>query len=121
MTLQYWMNQSNFLEGRLLNPGEESYYDLPVDSGTSASLYDHCVKAIKHGFNYGEHGLPLIGTGDWNDGYDKVGKHGKGESVWLAFFLYEILIRFTEIARLHNDAVFADECKKASAAIKSKY
>ncbi len=109
---------TNFLDGRLLNPGEESYFDLPVDSGTSATLYEHCKRAITHAFNYGEHGLPLIGTGDWNDGYDKVGEHGKGESVWLAFFLYEILIRFIEIAGLHNDPVFADECQKQAQQLK---
>ena len=99
-----------FLEGRQLNVGEESYYDLPIQSVTSAKLYEHCVLAIKHGFTYGEHGLPLIGTGDWNDGYDKVGEKGTGESVWLAFFFYEILIKFVEVARLHNDAPFADQC-----------
>jgi cellobiose phosphorylase len=110
--------QVHFLEGRLLNAGEESYYDLATQSSTSTSLYDHCVKAIRHGFNYGEHGLPLIGSGDWNDGYDKVGIHGKGESVWMAFFLYEILIRFAETAILHNDPAFADECKKETKKLK---
>ena len=109
---------STFLEGRQLNPGEESYYDLPIQSRKSANLYDHCVLAIKHGFNYGEHGLPLIGTGDWNDGFDKVGKDGKGESVWLAFFLYEILTRFAEIASLRKDSTFADECKKQAQQLK---
>jgi cyclic beta-1,2-glucan glucanotransferase len=109
---------ANFLDGRLLNPGEESYFDLPLDSGISASLYEHCTRAIKHALNYGKHGLPLIGTGDWNDGYDKVGYEGKGESVWLAFFLYEILIRFIEIAGLHNDPAFADECKKQAQQLK---
>jgi len=108
----------HFLEGRQLNPEEESYYDLPIQSAISAPLYDHCVKAIKHGFNYGEHGLPLIGTGDWNDGYDKVGNKGRGESVWMAFFLYDILIRFAEIARLHNDAAFTEECKKEAQQLK---
>src|SRR6185312_7581812 len=92
-----------FLEGRKLNDGEESYYDTPVQS---AKLYDHCVLAIKHAFNYGEHGIPLIGNGDWNDGYDKVGNQGKGESVWMAFFLYDILSRFSGIATRHNDAAF---------------
>ena len=115
---RYWMISSNFLEGRQLNPGEESYFDLPLDSHTSATLYEHCVRAIKHGFNFGEHGLPLIGTGDWNDGFDKVGQHGKGESVWLAFFLYEILIRFADIADLHNDAAFATECKNQAQQLK---
>ncbi|MEO8761781.1 MAG: cyclic beta 1-2 glucan synthetase, partial [Bacteroidia bacterium] len=101
---------AHYLEGRQLNVGEESYYDLPVQSATTASLYDHCVQAIKHGFTYGEHGLPLIGTGDWNDGYDKVGEHSKGESVWLAFFQYEILNKFSVIAKQHNDVAFAEKC-----------
>ena len=114
---QYWMNMIHFLEGRLLNAGEESYYDLPIRSDKSASLYEHCVKAIEHGLRFGEHGLPLIGSGDWNDGMDKVGEHGKGESVWLAFFLYDILIRFIEIAVLKNDEAFAEKCKQAGRTI----
>jgi len=110
--------QVPFLEGRPLNWGEESYYDLPVKSSDSFSLYDHCVRAIKNGFTYGEKGLPLIGSGDWNDGLDKVGIQGKGESVWMAFFLYDILLRFAKIARLHNDAAFADECEKQAEQLK---
>jgi cyclic beta-1,2-glucan synthetase len=101
----------NFLEGRLLNAGEDSYYDLPTRSDQSATFYEHCKCAIDHGLSFGEHGLPLMGTGDWNDGMDKVGEKGKGESVWLAFFLYDILIKFIEIAHLQNDQVFADHCK----------
>jgi cellobiose phosphorylase len=107
-----------FLEGRQLNKEEESYYDLPVQSHESASLYDHCVQAIRHGFNYGEHGLSLIGTGDWNDGYDKVGNKGKGESAWLSFFLYKILFKFEEIAQLYKDPSFAGECKKEAEQLK---
>ena len=95
-----------FLEGRLLNSGEESYFDLPVRSDRSATLYEHCVKALWHGFRYGINGLPLIGSGDWNDGMDKVGHHGKGESVWLAFFLYQIMINFKELATIKNDTKF---------------
>ncbi|HZE86501.1 MAG TPA: glucoamylase family protein, partial [Puia sp.] len=101
-----------FLEGRLLNPDEESYYDLPGRSDQPASLYEHCIRSIRNGLHYGEHGLPLMGSGDWNDGMDKVGEHGKGESIWLAFFLYTVLIRFREIARLHHDEAFAAECQK---------
>ncbi len=81
-------------------------------SDKSATLYEHCVKAIEHGFRFGDHGLPLMGSGDWNDGMDKVGQHGKGESVWLAFFLYDILIRFIEVAKLKNDLAFAEKCKE---------
>ena len=109
---------ATFIEGRKLNAREESYYDTPVKSSVSTKLYDHCVKALKHGFNYGEHGLPLIGTGDWNDGFDKVGNHGKGESVWMAFFLYDILTRFEVVARSYNDLEFADECKKQARQLK---
>jgi len=109
---------TNFLEGRLLNPGEESYFDLPADAQTSATLYEHCVRAIEHGLSFGIHGLPLIGTGDWNDGFDKVGQHGKGESVWLAFFLYDILNSFAETASLHNDLVFSDTCKNEAKKLK---
>jgi cellobiose phosphorylase len=100
----------NFLEGRLLNSGEESYYDLPIQSDLSADLYTHCVKAIEHGLQFGEHGLPLMGSGDWNDGMDKVGMHGKGESVWLAFFLYDVLANFENIAQLRNDIAFKNKC-----------
>jgi cyclic beta-1,2-glucan synthetase len=110
---------SDFLEGRLLNDGEESYFDLPADSHTRGTLYEHCVRAIKHGLNFGVHGLPLIGTGDWNDGFDKVGQHGKGESVWLAFFLYEILNQFEETAILHKDITFAATCKKQAIKLKA--
>jgi len=68
------------------------------------------VRAIRHGLRFGEHGLPLMGCGDWNDGMNLVGEHGKGESVWLAFFLYDVLRRFADVARQRNDAAFATLC-----------
>src|SRR5205085_3880156 len=100
----------NFIEGRLLNDGEASWYDLPVKSAKSATLYEHCVRAINHSLQFGAHGLPLIGHGDWNDGMDLVGKDGKGESVWLAFFLYSVLKQFCKVARTYGDAAFAQKC-----------
>jgi cellobiose phosphorylase len=100
-----------FLEGRMLTQDEESYYDMPGHSHQSADLYEHCVRAIKRGLRFGEHGLPLIGTCDWNDGMDRVGNEGKGESVWLAWFLYDVLVKFAEVAVLHNDHAFADTCR----------
>ncbi|MBX2924583.1 MAG: cyclic beta 1-2 glucan synthetase [Chitinophagaceae bacterium] len=103
--------QVTFIEGRPLNNGEESYYDLPVSSNLRTSLYDHCARAIKHAGRYGPHGLPLIGSGDWNDGMDKVGEKGKGESVWLAFFLYEILVSFASFAEARGESEFAGECR----------
>jgi len=101
---------SHFLEGRLLGPDEDSYYDLSGRSAERATLYEHCVRAIRYGLRFGEHGLPLIGSCDWNDGMDKVGEHGKGESVWLGFFLYDILIKFATISRQQTDNEFADFC-----------
>ena len=107
-----------FIVGRPLNPEEDSYYDLPNRSEQKASLYDHCVKAILRGESYGEHGLPLIGSGDWNDGMNIVGENGKGESVWLGFFFYEVLVRFSAIARAHGDVPFADRCRKEAARLR---
>ncbi len=100
----------SFLEGRPVNPEDDSYYDLPGRSREVASLYQHCVRAIRHGLRFGEHGLPLIGSGDWNDGMNLVGIHGKGESVWLGFFLHDVLRQFAEVARLHGDPSFAQLC-----------
>ncbi len=104
-----------FIEGRPVNKDEDSYYDLPHASEETASLYDHCVRAILGGLSRGEHGLPLIGSGDWNDGMNMVGAHGRGESVWLAFFLYKVLMEFCGIARLHGDPPFAERCREEAA------
>jgi cellobiose phosphorylase len=101
----------SFLDGRAVNPEEDSYYDLPGRSDESASLYQHGVRAIVRGLSFGEHGLPLIGSGDWNDGMNIVGAQGKGESVWLGFFLYEVLMRFSEVARMRSDTSFAERCQ----------
>lgn len=101
-----------FLEGRPLMPEEEAYYDHPQRSTESASLYEHCVRAINYGLRFGPHGLPLMGCGDWNDGMNLVGRHGKGESVWLAWFLYHNLTLFAELAQGRADAAFADQCRR---------
>jgi cellobiose phosphorylase len=99
-----------FLEGRPVKSEEEAYYDLPNRSEESATLYQHCVRAIERGLRFGEHGLPLMGSGDWNDGMNLVGKEGRGESVWLAFFLHDVLMQFAEVARARSDISFADRC-----------
>ncbi len=109
-----------FLEGRPVSPEDDSYYDLPGHSAESASLYAHCVRAIRHGLTFGEHGLPLIGSGDWNDGMNLVGLHGKGESVWLGFFLYEVLTRFTELAERQGDVAFAEQCQTEAAQLRQR-
>jgi cellobiose phosphorylase len=108
----------HFLEGRELNPEEEAYYDQPQRSPEAASLYEHCVRAIKHGLRFGVHHLPLIGCGDWNDGMNLVGRDGKGESVWLAWFLYENLQLFAGLARGRDDAAFADVCSEQAALLR---
>jgi cellobiose phosphorylase len=104
-----------FIEGRALAPEADSYYDLPRASAESASLYQHCLRAIERGLGVGEHGLPLIGTGDWNDGMNTVGAAGKGESVWLGFFLYQVLVQFSELAQQRGDAAFAERCRSHAA------
>ncbi|ROS20966.1 GH36-type glycosyl hydrolase domain-containing protein [Raoultella terrigena] len=100
-----------YLQGRPLHPGEESVYDTPVISSTEETLWLHCVKAIQHGLRFGQHGLPLMGAGDWNDGMNQVGIEGKGESVWLGFFLYDILQRFASLADRRQDASVASMCR----------
>ncbi len=100
----------HFLEGRSLNPEEEAYYDQPQRSVEVASLYEHCVRAIRHGLRFGKHQLPLIGCGDWNDGMNLVGREGRGESVWLAWFLFENLQLISGLAHTRGDATFARFC-----------
>jgi cyclic beta-1,2-glucan synthetase len=103
---------ARFLDGRLVSGEDDSYYDLPGQSDESASLYDHCVRAIEHGLRFGEHGLPLMGSGDWNDGMDRVGYKGRGESIWLGFFLYQVLERFAKVASLRGDQPFVERCRR---------
>jgi len=81
-------------------------------SNRSAPLFDHCVLGLEHAFRYGRHGLPLIGTGDWNDGMNRVGAAGEGESVWLGWFLHTTLTEFAALARAHRDPGFADRCRQ---------
>jgi cyclic beta-1,2-glucan synthetase len=80
-----------FLEGPELQPSEHEIYILPSVSKDAASLFDHLCRAIDRSLKYGTHGLPLMGTGDWNDGMNRVGAGGHGESVWLGWFLVTVL------------------------------
>lgn len=107
--------QVGFVDGRPVGADEESYYDMPATSHLRQSFYQHCVLALRRGCNLlGERGLPLIGTGDWNDGMNRVGEAGRGESVWLGFFLYDTLQRFVDVARIRGDDAFADECMESA-------
>jgi cellobiose phosphorylase len=107
-----------FLEGRALKTDEEGYYDIPSRSDATGTLYDHCVRALEHGLRLGEHGLPLMGSGDWNDGYNRVGARGKGESVWLGFFLVAVLTEFAPLARERGDHEFAERCLRESSRLR---
>jgi cellobiose phosphorylase len=111
---------ATFLEGRLVSGEDDGYYDLPGQSDESASLYEHCVRAIRHGLRMGEHGLPLMGSGDWNDGMNLVGIKGRGESIWLGFFLHEVLTQFAVLAGQRGDLPFAECCEAEAARLREK-
>ena len=91
--------ETPYVVGEILKDGEEERYDKYLESEERESIYKHCIRAIEKSFNFGENGLPKIGTGDWNDGFSTVGNKGKGESVWLGFFLYKILDGFIEVCK----------------------
>lgn len=101
-----------FLTGRPLGEGEESRYDQHAETGESGTLYEHCLRALRVSLRFGAHGLPLMGAGDWNDGMNEVGIAGRGESVWLGWFLYDTLRRFREVARCREDQEVAEWCRE---------
>ena len=96
-----------FLEAPALAPGELEAYGLPAVSGQSGTLYEHCVRAIERSLVMGQHGLPLIGACDWNDGMNRIGHLGRGESVWLGWFLSKLLLDFAPIAKGRGDGARA--------------
>ena len=93
-----------FLHAPPLAEGQDEVYGLPSTSATAAPLYEHCVRALENGWRLGVHGLPLMGTGDWNDGMNRVGVEGRGESVWLAWFQFVCLHQFAAVADKRGDA-----------------
>jgi cyclic beta-1,2-glucan synthetase len=92
-----------FLDGPALHDGESEAFFAPPVSSQVASLYDHCALALDHSLAVGVHGLPLIGTGDWNDGLSRVGQGGAGESIWLGWFLHAALTAFAGVADTRGD------------------
>ena len=88
-----------YLTGEELKENEDERYDKFETTKEKETILEHCIKAIDRSLNFGENGLPKIGSGDWNDGFSKVGTKGKGESVWLGFFLYDILNSFIKILK----------------------
>jgi cyclic beta-1,2-glucan synthetase len=101
-----------YLSMRQLEPEEHEVYDLPKVTEERGSVYEHCLRALKRACTVGVHGLPLIGIGDWNDGMNRVGVEGKGESVWLAWFLITTLRAFAEPAEARGDGAVATEFRK---------
>jgi cyclic beta-1,2-glucan synthetase len=108
-----------FLEGRELQPGEHDAYFLPDIAEQRASLYEHCARALDQSLAVGEHGLPLMGTGDWNDGMNRVGEGGKGESVWLAWILHAALMEWIPIASTRADSARSASWLTHAAALKT--
>ena len=88
-----------YLEGELLEEGQDERYDQYEASSFQETIYEHCKRAIDQSLQLGENGIPKIGSGDWNDGFSRVGNKGKGESIWLGFFLYTILTHFIPIVK----------------------
>ena len=104
-----------FIEAPLLAPDQMDAYIQPVTSSIHGTLYEHCLKAIEHSMKFGEHGLPLIGAGDWNDGMNRLGIEGKGESVWLAWFQISVLKEFIILCESRHDQEHAKTFRKVTA------
>ncbi len=108
-----------FLEGDQLAEGQDESYFQPRVSGTRATLFEHCARALDRSLAVGSHSLPLMGTGDWNDSMNHVGEHGKGESVWLGWFLHTILWEFAKIAELRDEPKRAETWRLHVSALKA--
>ena len=108
-----------FLQGDMLADGQNESYFQPRVSETRATLFEHCARALDRSLAIGSHGLPLMGTGDWNDGMNRVGEHGKGESVWLGWFLHTILWEFAKVADLRGEHERAETWRLHVSALKA--
>ena len=93
-----------FIDGGPIPDGSEDAYYVPTVSSQTASVYEHAARAIDRSLRVGAHGLPLMGTGDWNDGMNRVGVGGRGESVWLGWFLCQLVADFSPLARQRGNA-----------------
>ena len=108
------VQEVQFLEDLPLGPDEDERYSETKISTEQASLFEHCLRAIERSLHFGSHGLPLMGTGDWNDGMNRVGREGKGESVWLGWFLYTILDGFAELCERRKSKEIALRYRQAA-------
>ena len=112
--MRFLETETSYLDGNILNEYEEEKYDLYKQSNVKENIYMHCKRAIQKAMNLGEHGLPKIGIGDWNDGMSTVGNKGRGESIWLGFFLYIVLKKFIPLCEKMKDENMALYCKEMS-------
>jgi len=110
--------QVPYRKGKVLNDNEDEKYDKYDISEKQGTIYEHCIKAIEKAFDLGERGLPKIGTGDWNDGFNKIGDKGFGESVWLGFFLYDVLNKMQEICKEKRDQKRVEDYEKKKEQLK---
>ena len=108
----------SFLEGPTLATGQEESYFQPGVSSEQGTLFEHCARALDRALAVGAHGLPLMGTGDWNDGMNRVGREGRGESVWLGWFLHTTLGEFARVAEDRGDQARAAPWREHAAALK---
>ncbi|MGI8432515.1 MAG: GH36-type glycosyl hydrolase domain-containing protein, partial [Chthoniobacterales bacterium] len=104
-----------FLDGPVLKPDEHEAFFQPTISGIRGTLFEHCVHALETSLAVGAHGLPLIGTGDWNDGMNRVGVGGKGESIWLGWFLHAALSRFAPLADRRGENTLSENWRQHAA------
>lgn len=107
-----------YVMGEELPDGVDERYDEYLESQVKENVYTHCIRAIDRSLNFGENGLPKIGSGDWNDGLNTVGNKKKGESIWLGFFIYDILGKFIPICEKRNDNSRANEYKEKRESLK---
>ncbi len=107
-----------FLRAPRLRPEQEDEYGLPEPADKPDTLHEHCVRALHNGMRFGPHGLPLMGTGDWNDGMNRVGFEGRGETVWGAWFLITCLERFIPIAEARGDTASTTDFRARIAALR---
>lgn len=110
--------KASYLQDEPLRDKEDERYTIVNESNKDGTIYEHCLKAIDKALKFGNHNIPLMGSGDWNDGMSTVGNEGKGESVWLGWFLYKILNKFTEICESQNDISKKEEYLKFQEFIK---
>jgi len=108
-----------FLEGPAIPPGQDDAYFQPTVSAERATFFEHCARALDRSMPVGAHGLPLIGTGDWNDGMNRVGHEGRGESVWLGWFLHATLWEFARVAEARGEGGRADTWRTHVHALKA--